>query len=95
MIVQRMTHKVKRGCMQELLALGNCFIESTGSTVRRYTPRVGRHDTLVGDHEFESLAEMERFWAERSARPDTPALMEKLFALTERGGTTEIWDLVE
>ena len=94
MIVQRVTHKVKQGCMEELVALGNSFIESTGRTVRRYTPNVGRFDTLVGDHEFEGLAEMEKFWAEWHARPDTPAFMEKWFALTETGGTTEIWNLV-
>ena len=95
MIVQRITFKVKRGCMQELVALAKSFDESAGITARTYTSRIGRHDTLVGEQEFESLAEMEKFWEEWSARPDTPAFMEKWLALTERGGTTEIWDLVE
>jgi len=97
MIVERRTWNVKRGCMQELVALGNSFIETTGSTVRLYTPTVGlgRQDTLVADHEFESLAEMESFWKEWFARPDTPAFLRKWEALTERGGTSEIWNLVE
>ena len=97
MIVQRRTWKIKQGCMQELVALGNSFIETTGSTVRLYTPRMGlgRHDTLVADHEFESLAEMESFWKEWLARPDAPAFQEKWDALTERGGSGEIWNLVD
>ena len=93
MIVQRITWKVKQGCMQELVALAKSFVESAGITCRTYTSRIGRHDTLVGDNEFESLAEMEKFSAEWFARPDTPAFLEKWFALTERGGYTEVWNL--
>ena len=95
MIVDRITWKVKRGCMQEAVALCKSFAESAGPTTRIYTANVGPHDTLVADHEFESLAERESFLKEWSARPDTPAFMEKWRALTERGGTHEIWNLVE
>lgn len=95
MIVQRITWKVKRGCMQELVALNNSFSETTGRTVRGYTSRIGPQETVVGEHEFESLAEMEKSWAEWNARPDTPAFTEKWLALMETGGTTEIWDLVD
>lgn len=93
MIVQRTTVKVKRGCMQEAVALCKSFDESGGITCRTYTSRIGRHDTLVVDHEFESLAEMEKVWAEWRANPDYPAFLEKWLALAERGGYTEIWNL--
>ena len=95
MIVERMTVKVKKGCMQEAVALCKSFDESAGITCRTYTSRIGPDDTLVRDHEFESLAEMERFWKEWSAKPDSVGLREKGRAVTERGGTTEIWDLVD
>jgi len=81
--------------MQEAVALSKSFAESTGITVRHYTPNVGPRDTLVLDDEFESLAEMESFWKEWFAKPDSPAFLEKWLALMETGGTTEIWNLVE
>jgi len=92
-IVQRMTWKVKRGCMEELVALAKSVRESSGWTGRILTDLVGRHDTVVTDHEFGSLAEMDEFWAEWRANADYPAFAEKWFAVTERGGTTDIWNL--
>jgi len=93
MIVERQTWNVKRGCRQELVAFCKSFAESAGLTTRIYTDNVAPHGTLVLENEFESLAEMESFWKEWFARAVTPADIEKWFALTERGGYTEIWDL--
>jgi len=81
--------------MQEAAALCKSFAESAGSTVRIYSDNVGPHDTLVVDMEFEGLAERGKFWPEWVAKPDSAAFMEKWRAVTERGGTCEIWNLVE
>jgi len=79
--------------MEELVALAKSVRESSGWTGRILTDLVGRHDTVVTDHEFGSLAEMDEFWAEWRANADYPAFAEKWFAVTERGGTTDIWNL--
>jgi len=95
MIVERFTYNVKRGCMQEAMALCKSFAESAGRTVRIYAPRIGPLGTLVVDTEFEGLVDREKFWAEWAPKPDSAALLEKWRAVTERGGTCEIWNLVD
>jgi hypothetical protein len=59
------------------------------------TLRQPARDGLAIEWEFESLEEHEEYWADWSARPETPAFAEKLYELTERGGAAEIWDLRE
>ncbi len=95
MIVHRSRFSVKRGCMHELVALIKSYAESAGRTVRIYTDNVGPHDTLGCEEEFESLAEREKLLAKWTATPDWPPFVEKFLPLTDRGGTTEIWNLVE
>jgi len=95
MILERFVWKVKQGCMQEAVALSKSFAESAGTTCRIYTSNIGPHSTLVIDQEFETLAQRGKFWVEWDARPETPALWEKWLAVTETGGYTEIWNLVE
>ncbi|GAG10812.1 unnamed protein product [marine sediment metagenome] len=95
MIVERRTHKVKQGCVQELVALLKGSAESRGLTVRIYIDNIGPRFTVAVETEFDSLAEREKLRAERRASPDLPASLGKYFALTETGGTIEIWDLVE
>jgi len=93
MIVERSTVKVKQGCMEELVALAKSEGEKEGWSCRIYSPNKAPRDTLVVEWEFESLAESEKYWAEWWAKPETAALMEKWYALTERGGNEEIWNL--
>ena len=93
MIVDRRMWTVKHGCMQEAVAFLKSFLEGSGLTLRVYTSRVGPDDTVVAETEHESLAEMESFYKEWFGRPDIPALAEKWNAVTEAGGTREIWDL--
>jgi len=95
MIVERTTHKVKQGCMQELVAFLKGFTESGGLTVRIYTDNIGPRFTVASEEEFESLAEREKLRAQRRASPDWSAFAEKYYALAETGGTIEIWDLVD
>ena len=97
MLVNRRTFIVKRGCMEEALALLKAEKErvSHPHAGRIYTPSIGPFGVLVNEVEFESLEEYERFWAEWSASPEGAAFMEKWYDLTETGGTNEIWTLVE
>lgn len=95
MIVERSTCTVKHrpGAMEELAALVKSECEKEGLSSRVYTPQKAPHDTLVIEWEFESLAESEKYWAEWWAKPETAAFVEKWYALTESGGSTEIWNL--
>jgi hypothetical protein len=51
-------------------------------------------DTLITEIEFESLAELAEFWNGFWSDPDTPEFMGKWNQLVERGGETDIWNLV-
>ncbi|TEU17258.1 MAG: hypothetical protein E3J25_02210 [Anaerolineales bacterium] len=93
MIVQRSTFKVKQGCMEELVALNKSEREKEGLSCRIYSPNKAPHGTLVIEWEFESLAESEKYWAGWWAKPETAAFVEEWYALTESGGSTEIWNL--
>ena len=95
MLVNRRTFVVKRGCMEELVALLVADREQTGIAYRLYTPDIGPFDVIAIEVEFENLEAYEKGWAEWFARPENAAFMEKWYALTESGGNNEIWTLVE
>jgi hypothetical protein len=98
MIVERSTHNIKFGHMQETIELLKVEINATierGISIpyRIYVSRFGRFAQLVTEYEFEDLAAMEKFWTEW--RPKNPEFIDKWFGLMQGEGQREIWDLVE
>ena len=97
MFIDRRVFPVKMGCMEEAVALVKGAIEGNKSYkhgYRIYTPEIGPFDVLVVEWEYESLEEQQRVWAAWFARPDTPTFAEKWNKVVERGGGSEIWNLV-
>ena len=91
MIVQRVTHRVKQGCMDEFLALIKRM--QTVENKRTYTPNiVPDASVVVNEMEVEDLAELDKAWAAWWADPKTPAYMEEYNKLTEGWGS-EVWNL--
>jgi len=95
MLVNRRTFVVKRGRLEEAVALFMAEGERIGITGRIYVPETGSFDTIAMEREFESLEEYERLWSEYFASPEAAQFQEKWYDLTETGGTNEIWRLVE
>lgn len=95
-MVQRITYVVKVGKQDEaveLLKAGADHLENVAPS-RVYGHRFGPRDTVAIELEVENLAELERFWGEWQAAPETAAVVEKWDRLVEPGGTTEIWKLL-
>ena len=95
MIVNRRTFVVKRGCMEEAVALLVADRERIGGKHRIYVSNIGPFDTIAIELEGENLEEYEKGWAEWGATPEAATFLEKWHDLTESGGTNEIWTLVE
>jgi hypothetical protein len=95
MLVNRRTFVVKRGHMDEVVALIQAEMKRTNDKSRIYVSETGSFDTIAGEWEFESLAEYEKGWAEYFATPEATTFLQKWNELTETGGTNEIWTLVE
>jgi len=95
MIVNRRTFVVKRGCMQDLVAMVKAEQErlNVANAFRLYTPNIAPFDSVAAEWEFESLQEYDKFWADWRAGPETAEFMKKWYELTESGGVNEIWDL--
>ena len=97
MIVQRITFKVKPGSedgVVEMLKAARAAGDNT-ERMRIYTPRVAPLNVVAFDFEFENLAELDEFWTEWSAAPETAAFLEKWNQLMAGGGSDEVWNLVE
>jgi hypothetical protein len=97
MIVGRDTLIVKRGCSGKIIELIKAEIakSSEGHKFRLYVPVIGKDDSIAVEGEYESLAEYEKFWNIFNAKPETAEYYKNLLELTETGGWTEIWYLVE
>ena len=97
MIVNRLTFRVKPGCMEEVLKMVKAERAKLDNPkmARIYTPNIGRFDLLVEDLEFENLAEFDKFWTAWGSKPETAEFMEKWETLVETGGFGEIWNLEE
>lgn len=95
MIVQRLTFLAKSGRRMEAAELASAERERTGSTHRIYRSYLGPRNTIAVEFEFEDLEEMEAFWSEWYATPESSAFLEKWNDLLEASGTSEIWTLVE
>jgi hypothetical protein len=97
MIVNRRTFDVKPGRMQEAVELvrkAQAALREDGLTgaIRSYVSRIGTLGQLSTEGEYESLTEYGKVWARFSARPTTPAFMEKWYEVV-KGGTNEIWTI--
>lgn len=95
MLVNRRTFVVKRGYMNEAVALQVAERERTGTAYRIYMSSIGPFDVIALEFEGENLEEYERVWAEYFASPEAAQFLEKWYEVTETGGTNEIWELVE
>ena len=97
MIANRRTFIIKRGRLQEAAARFKAEVERVNipNTQRIYTPEIAPFDVLVYEAEYENLEEYARLWAEWEASPEAAAFLGEWSALTETGGTNEIWTLVK
>jgi hypothetical protein len=97
MIVNRRTFIVKRGHLEEVAALVLAQQEGVDAerAFRLYLPDIGAFDKIAMEWEFEDLEEYRSSWDEWFSSPEAAAFMEKWNALTETGGTNEIWTLAE
>ncbi len=96
MIVDRRTFDIKAGHLEEAVQLLMADVKRVGNpTVRYYTSQTGRINTLVIEHEHESLAAYEHFWHTWTTAPEAKVFLEKWQPLNETSGTHELWTLVE
>ena len=95
MIVQRLMFPTKIGRGAEAAELAREERARTGSTHRIYRSYLGPADTLAMEFESEGLGEMEAFWSEWFATPESGTFMAKWNELTKGGGSNEVWTLIE
>ncbi len=95
MIVQRLTVRYKLDKVDEAISLlkEEFARANLPHAVRFYTPKVGANDMSIGEFEFESFAEMEQFWSDWEARPETVAFHAKYRPLIEPGMVSEVFNL--
>jgi hypothetical protein len=95
MIVQHFTWKVKVDTMEKTIELLKAEIAMMrpSHTWRLYTPNIGKFDVVIGEVEFENLAEQDKFWTDWFAKPEAREFFKKFNELIERGGGSEIWNL--
>lgn len=98
MIVQRFTYEVKKGRAEKAIELVKSeiarYAPAQSQTWRIYTDNIGRFWMLAIEVEFESLADLEGYWAKWFEDPEAVAFLEK-FNKTLKSGGTEVWNLVE
>ena len=95
MIVHRVTVQCQLNMAAEAMTLLQEEITRAGFPhgVRLYRPR-GISDVTVSEFEFKNHDEMDRFWADWEARPETQAFWQKYQLLIQAGMVHEIFDLV-
>ena len=62
-------------------------------TYRIYTFKIGPVNTVAWEADFESLQQGEEAAAAMLNNPDIVDLLKQMSDLTERGGTSEVWNL--
>lgn len=94
MIVNRRTFVAKRGKIREVTELLTKVVETANlpGAARIYIPEIAPFDVVVTETEFEDWDQYHKFWAEWDPGE---AFWQKWFALTENGGTNEVWRLAE
>ena len=100
MIVNRRTFVAKRGHLDDAVALLkeaiDTALEATDSpgTARFYLPEIAPFDILAVELEYEDWDHYHGALAEW-AQVVTEKFWEQWFAVTENGGTNEVWRIVE
>ena len=94
MIVNRVTRVVKRGCMEEAIALVSAASDAS-SPVRISVSETGLSGIIAMEFEFENMSAYEEFWKGFYASPEYASFRERWHAVTETGGTNEIWRRVK
>jgi hypothetical protein len=94
MILERLVHRAKLGCFDDLLALGKAECDTWGIPYRLYTPITAPGAILVCEFEVENLAKHEEFWAKWNAKPTTPAFGAKWNALIENESSLELYTVL-
>ena len=94
MIVNRRTFIAKRGQLQATVGMLKEAKEMAGNpeSMRIYVPEIAPFDVIAAEMEFENWDAYHKFWAEWSPGE---AFWTQWHALTENGGTNEVWRLVE
>jgi hypothetical protein len=94
MIVNRRTFVAKRGRLHEAVELLKQEADKLGmgDSSRMYVPEIAPFDLLAIEMEFEDWEGYHAFWAEWSPGD---AFWTQWYALTENGGTNEVWRVVE
>lgn len=91
-VVNRRTFIIKRGHLQEAVEL--LKREASDEIVHRiYVSHYGPFDNVVLDVEFNSVTEMEQIWTNWFASESAQAFGERWAAITETGGSNEVWFL--
>jgi hypothetical protein len=98
MLVHRLTFTLKMGTDQiaiEMLQEAQTILKAPHGRriVQSYVGGTG--STIVMDLKFENLSELEAFWAEWYALPETPAFMEKWQELLAANTSNSVFTLVE
>jgi hypothetical protein len=94
MIVNRRMFIAKKGHYAEALAWAKKLVADVAPNARArfYESNIGPFDVFGWEIEYESLAAYERSLRDATARV-TPEWWAQWHALTETGGTNEIWTL--
>jgi hypothetical protein len=92
-IVNRRTFTAARGKNQEAIDLLREGAKDSGTRYRILSSSYGRFDEIALEVEFETMAQMEQFWAEFDAAPGSMDLLARWNDLTEPGGLNEVWVL--
>ncbi len=92
MIVNRRTFIPKRGCGDEFVELWKTIREHYGVQARILVPEYGPFDVVVLEIEAPDMEAYNKFMAAVGQDPEFAGFFEKHMALTENGGTNEIWN---
>ena len=94
MIIQRMTIRVKPGCMKEWIeVLKTSTSKAPNPEFSRLYVSHADPELLVHDLEFESLADKDKFWEEWTGRPEDEAIRKASLELVDEWVSTEYWTL--
>ena len=92
-IVNRRTFTAARGKNQEAIDLLREGTKDSRTRYRILSSSYGRFDEIALELKFESMAQMEQFWAEFDADPSSTEVLARWNDLTEPGGRNEVWVL--
>jgi hypothetical protein len=93
MIVHRLSWNVKPGYMDRFVELLKAELARTPQFKSRiYTSTFGTGDICAEEIEFENLAELDKFWSEWFAKPETAEFYKKFDEYREPGGENTLWN---